>query len=64
MPAGKSARITFDRAADASCHKAGYIRSAEDRRKIGFYIIGGAAAGAGGYFTWQVLTESETTPRP
>lgn len=62
VPAGKSARITFDQAADASCHKAGYIRSAEDRRKIGFYILGGAVAGAAGYFAWQELTESETKP--
>jgi hypothetical protein len=62
VPAGKSARITFDQAADASCHKAGYVRSVEDRRKIGFYILGGALAGTAGYFAWQEITESETKP--
>jgi hypothetical protein len=65
VPAGKSARVNFDRAADASCRKGGYIRSAENRPKIGFYILAGGAlalAGAGGYFTWQELTESETSP--
>ncbi|MGH9715641.1 MAG: hypothetical protein ACRD4R_02780 [Candidatus Acidiferrales bacterium] len=60
--AGKSARVTFDHAADASCHKPGYIRTAEDRRKIGFYILGGAGGGVAGYFAWKALTESPTKP--
>ncbi len=62
VPAGKSARVTFDRAADASCHEPGYIRNAYDRRKIGFYILGGAGAATAGYFTWQELTESPSKP--
>jgi hypothetical protein len=61
VSAGESARITFDRPADESCHESGYVRAVRDRRKIGFYLIGGAAAGAAGYFTWSELTESPTT---
>lgn len=62
VPAGKSARVTFERAADASCHSPGYVRNAYDRRKIGFFIISAAVAGTAGYFTWQELTESPTKP--
>jgi len=62
VPAGKSARITFDEAADASCHQPGYIRGAEDHRKIGFIILGSAMGGTAGYFTWLQMTESETEP--
>jgi hypothetical protein len=62
VPAGKSARVTFDQAADTSCHAPGYVRNAYGRRKIGFYILGGAVAGGAGYVTWKELTESETKP--
>jgi len=63
VPAGQSARVTFGRAADPSCHEPGYIRDVTDRRKIGFYILGAAGAGTAAYFTWQWLTESPTTPQ-
>jgi len=51
-----------ERVADASCHQPGYVRNAYDRRKIRFLILGGAAAGTAGYFTWQEMTESPTKP--
>jgi hypothetical protein len=62
VPAGKSARVIFERVADASCHTPGYVRNTYSRRKIGFFIIGGAVAGTAGYFTWQEMTESPTKP--
>jgi hypothetical protein len=62
VPAGKSARITFEHAADASCHGPGYIRGASTSRKLGFEIIGAAVAGGAGYEMWQELNESETKP--
>lgn len=60
IPAGKSARLTFDQAADASCHGPGYIRSTTNPRKIGFYIVSGAVAGGAGYAIWHDLQESST----
>ncbi|MGH9739147.1 MAG: hypothetical protein ACRD4X_11260 [Candidatus Acidiferrales bacterium] len=62
IPAGKSARLTFDQAADASCHSPGYVRSTTNSRKIGFYILGGAVAGGAGYAIWHDAQESPTRP--
>ncbi|MGH9688344.1 MAG: hypothetical protein ACRD5K_14765 [Candidatus Acidiferrales bacterium] len=60
IPAGKTARVTFDQAADASCHSPGYVHSTTSSRKIGFYIIGAAVAGGAGYAIWHDLQESPT----
>lgn len=59
VPAGQSARVTFDTSSDASCRNGGYIRQPSN---IGFYVIGGGIAAVGGYAIWQELTESETKP--
>jgi hypothetical protein len=62
VPAGKSARVTFDQAADPSCHKAGDILSAHPTN-LRLVILGaGIVAGFGGYQIWQELNESETKP--
>ncbi len=58
IPAGKVARITFDHAAYAGCREPGYIRTTTSSRKIGFYIIGGAAAVGGAYVAIHELDES------
>lgn len=63
IPAGKSARISFDQPADTSCRKQGHVRNTTDRRKIGFYIIGAAAGAGGAYAIWHKSTESPTKPR-
>lgn len=39
VPAGKSARITFDHPAEAACHDPGYARSPANAGKIGFVLI-------------------------
>ena len=60
IPAGKSARITFDQSADASCHKAGYL----DRpQPITFKIIGGIGAAAVVGAVVYFISESPTKPR-
>jgi hypothetical protein len=65
VPAGKTARVSFDGAENATCQNPGdYVRSAiRDRRKIAFLIVGGAAAAAGGYFGWNELTVSPSKPQ-
>ncbi len=62
VPAGKAARITFDHAAYVGCRKPGYAQSNTDWRKIGFYLIGAAAAGGAIYEGVHELDESETKP--
>jgi hypothetical protein len=62
IPAGKVARITFEHAAQSGCREPGYIRNPVTTGKIGFKLIAAGVAVAGGYFTWQELTESETKP--
>lgn len=64
IPAGEAARITFDHPAQSGCRKPGYIpHEPVSSGKIGFRLIALGALGAGGYFTWDVLTESPTKPR-
>lgn len=62
VPAGKSARVTFDRTADASCHNPGSVRNTYPRNKIKFEIITAVAAGGASYTIWHELQESETKP--
>ena len=62
IPAGKAARITFDHPAQSGCREPGYIHKPVGAGKIGFKLIAVGVAAAGGYFTWQELTESETKP--
>lgn len=62
VPAGKSARVTFDHAADTSCHGPGYIRSSDNPSKLKFELIGTAATAAVSAIAWKALTESETKP--
>lgn len=44
VPAGKSARITFDHPAEAACHDSGYARSPANADKIGFVLIRASAS--------------------
>jgi hypothetical protein len=62
IPAGKAARITFDHPAQSGCREPGYVPNATNPGPIGFKLIAAGAIGAGVYFTWQELTESETKP--
>jgi len=64
VPAGKSARVTFDRAADPSCHDAGEILAAHPTPSSLRFVILGAAVigGVGTYGIWRELQESETKP--
>lgn len=49
IPAGKSARITFDHSADAACHGPRYERSATHATKIRFELIDAASVAGNGY---------------
>lgn len=62
IPAGKSARITFDHPADTSCHGPGYVRDPVDSSKLKFEIIATTVTGGIAVITWKELTESETKP--
>jgi hypothetical protein len=62
VPAGKSARVTFDHAADTSCHGPGYVRSSDNPSKLKFELIGTGATAVVGDMVWKELSESETKP--
>lgn len=62
IPAGKTARITFDHPAQSGCRERGYIRNPVNAGKVGFKLIATTAVLAGTYFTWQELKESESKP--
>jgi hypothetical protein len=66
IPEGKSADVTFDDNLDNSCHDGAAaddeVQRALVQRKIGFYLIVGAAAAIPSYFLWRVATESASAP--
>jgi hypothetical protein len=62
VPAGKSARVIFDRAADASCRKPGYVPKSYPPHKLAFELITVAATGGASYVIWNELQESQTKP--
>jgi hypothetical protein len=65
IPEGKSADVTFDDNLDNSCHNGSAADHMDQRalaqRKIGFYLIVGAAAAIPSYFLWRVANESAST---
>jgi hypothetical protein len=63
IPEGKSADVTFPDGIDNSCHEGAgpydnQPQTSALRRPIGFYIIGGAAAGVAIYFIARQISES------
>jgi hypothetical protein len=62
IPAGKSARVTFDHAANPGCREPGYARNSASSRNVKVHIIGVAMVAGGGTVAWHELTESETKP--
>jgi len=64
IPEGKSANVTFETGIDNGCHEdpAAYQTQAKPiaQNKIGFELLGGAAATVAAYFIWQEVTESDS----
>jgi hypothetical protein len=63
VPAGKSAKISFDEPAVAGCRSSGKpVRRANGPHAINFKVVAGVAGGIAAYPIWKELTESETKP--
>ena len=65
IPEGKSATVTFEDNLDAGCHEEAAEQQPQHpivRRKIGFYIVTGAAVGIPVILLWHETTESDSKP--
>jgi len=66
IPEGKSATVTFEDNLDAGCHEEAAEQQPQHpivRRKIGFYIIMGAAVGIPTILIWHSISESDSKPK-
>lgn len=61
VPEGKSAHVTYENTPDENCHPGGAIRPTSPK-KIGFYILGGAAGAIPVFFLWHHASESDYKP--
>lgn len=67
VPEGKSAEITFDGGLDDRCQEEApadqsSVKQPLVHRKIGFFLIMGAAAAVSSYFLWHTSSESDSKP--
>jgi hypothetical protein len=62
IPAGKSARVTFNHSAVSGCREPGDAIGPHNGGGVTFHIIGAAIVGGAGVVAWHELTESETKP--
>ncbi len=62
IPAGKSARVTFDHPARSGCREPGEAVGPHNAGNVKVHIVGAAIVGGAGVVAWHELTESETKP--